>query len=50
VEALAGLLMLGEMLDARQWLAIACVIGAGAGSVLGSGGEDAVHALPDDPL
>jgi inner membrane transporter RhtA len=50
VGALAGLLMLGEMLDARQWLAIACVIGAGAGSVLGSGGEDAVHALPDDPL
>lgn len=50
VGALAGMLMLGEVLDARQWLAIACVIGAGAGSVLGSGGEDAVHALPDDPL
>jgi inner membrane transporter RhtA len=48
VGALAGLVLLGETLAARQWLAIACVIAAGAGSVL-VGGDDP-HALPDDPL
>lgn len=50
VGALAGMLMLGEVLGARQWLAIVCVVGAGVGSVRWSGDEDAVHALPDDPL
>jgi inner membrane transporter RhtA len=47
VGALAGLIMLGEMLTVRQTLAIACVIAASAGSALW-GGED--HGLPDDPL
>ena len=48
VGALMGMLMLGEMLTARQVLAIACVIAAGAGSVLWQGHDG--HALPDDPL
>lgn len=49
VGAMAGLILLGEMLSARQALAIACVILASVGSVLWSG-DEAVHALPDDPL
>ena len=47
VGALAGLVLLGEALTTRQGLAIACVIGAGVGSVLWSG---EAHALPDDPI
>jgi inner membrane transporter RhtA len=51
VGALAGMALLGESLSLRQALAIACVIIAGAGSVLWSGGRgDDHHALPDDPL
>jgi len=46
--ALAGMVLLGETLSLRQWLAIACVIAAGAGSVLWSG--DRGHGLPDDPV
>jgi inner membrane transporter RhtA len=34
VGALTAMVMLGEVLSLRQWLAIACVIAAGAGSVL----------------
>jgi inner membrane transporter RhtA len=45
VGALGGMLLLGETLVARQWLAIACVIAAGAGSVLWSGSEPA--PIPD---
>jgi inner membrane transporter RhtA len=48
VGALAGMLLLGEALSLRQAFAIACVIVAGAGSVLWSGGDG--HALPDDPV
>jgi inner membrane transporter RhtA len=48
VGALAGMLLLGEALSLRQVFAIACVIVAGAGSVLWSGGDS--HALPDDPV
>jgi len=47
VGALAAMVLLGEALSMRQWLAIGCVIAAGAGSVLWSG--DRAHALPDDP-
>jgi len=50
VGALGGMVLLNEVLSARQWLAIACVIGAGAGSVLWSGGEDTARAVPDDSL
>lgn len=49
VGALAGMILLGEVLSLRQGVAIACVILASAGSVLWSG-DEAVHALPDDPL
>ena len=45
--ALVGMAMLGETLSARQWLAVACVIVAGAGSVLWTG--DRGHGLPGDP-
>lgn len=48
VGAIVGMVMLGEMLSARQVLAIACVIAASAGTVLWNG--DGRHALPDDPL
>ncbi len=37
VGALAASMLLGETLSARQWVAIACVIAAGAGSVLWRG-------------
>jgi inner membrane transporter RhtA len=37
VGALAATVLLGETLGARQWIAIACVIMAGAGSVLWRG-------------
>ena len=47
VGALAGMVMLGEMLSARQTVAIACVIAASAGSAL-LGHDD--HGLPEDPL
>jgi inner membrane transporter RhtA len=46
--ALFGLILLGEMLSARQEIAIACIIAAGAGSVLWSG--DRSHGLPEDPV
>jgi len=49
VGALAGMILLGEVLSLRQGVAIACVILASAGSVLWSG-DEAVHALPDDLL
>ncbi len=48
VGAIAGMIMLGEMLSVRQGIAIACVIAAGAGSVLWNDADG--HALPDDPL
>lgn len=51
--ALAGVVLLGETLSARQWLAIACVIAAGAGSVLWSGDrrdEQWDQGLPGDPV
>jgi len=34
--ALAGMLFLGEMLSLQQWVALACIIAAGVGSVLSS--------------
>ena len=49
VGAISGMILLGEMLDLRQSVAIACVIVASAGSVLWSG-DVAAHAMPDDPL
>jgi inner membrane transporter RhtA len=48
--AIAGMVLLGEMLSARQALAIACVIMAGAGSVLWSGGDDAPGVQSEDQL
>ena len=36
VAALVGFFMLGERLSALQWAAIACVVGASAGSALGA--------------
>jgi inner membrane transporter RhtA len=33
VGALAGLALLGELLDARQWIAIGCITAASAGAV-----------------
>lgn len=48
VGAIAGMVVLGEMLTLRQGVAIACVIVAGAGSVLWSGADDAIRPLPDD--
>lgn len=47
VAALAGFLLLGEQLDARQWLAVAAVISASIGTTL-SGSTDAGNqdALP----
>jgi inner membrane transporter RhtA len=51
VGALVGMALLGETLNLRQALAIVCVIVAGVGSVLWSGGRGGDHhALPDDPL
>jgi len=40
IGALAGGLLLGEHLAAMQWLAIALVVSASAGSVLAGGGHD----------
>lgn len=37
VAALVGFFMLGERLSALQWAAIACVVGASAGSALSAG-------------
>ena len=52
VAALVGLVVLGEALAARQWLAIACVTVASAGAARGSpgdGGEKPDPALPQPP-
>ena len=52
--ALAGIVLLGEMLTLRQGVAIALIIAAGAGSVLWSGdpspGLPESHGLPDNPI
>ncbi|GHH71390.1 threonine transporter RhtB [Streptosporangium violaceochromogenes] len=39
VAALVGLLVLGEMLDAREWAAVACVVVASVGAARGSRGS-----------
>jgi inner membrane transporter RhtA len=44
VAAVAGLAILGEALSARQWLAIACVTVASAGSARGGGAPQAAPA------
>jgi inner membrane transporter RhtA len=48
VAAVAGLVILSEALSGRQWLAIACVTVASAGSARGSGaGEPALMTEPE---
>ncbi|MBN8553323.1 MAG: EamA family transporter [Caulobacterales bacterium] len=39
IGALSGLILLGEMLNGQQWLAIACIVGASVGAVVTSGAQ-----------
>ncbi|AWI52441.1 EamA family transporter [Aquabacterium olei] len=48
VAALVGFFMLGERLSALQWAAIACVVGASAGSALGAPAPAATATRADN--
>jgi inner membrane transporter RhtA len=49
VAALAGLVILGEALSGRQWLAIGCVTVASAGAARGEAGTDMAPAAGQEP-
>lgn len=46
--ALAGFLVLGERLDARQWIAIGCIVAASAGSALFSNRNPSAPPQPEN--